>query len=249
MGKSGTPPTLIRVQVTFVGPMSAGDAELCRHFGVAATDSVRPDPDAFHLQRIGERLRLVAPGGKLELEIDPHHGRLAQRLRTARRSEPLPRAIGLRRRLPTVVDATAGLGRDAMVLATLGCRVTAIESIGALAMMLNEAIGTSTLADSMTVQHGDAVQLLAKASAAPPEVVYLDPMFTDHGKAQVKKEVQMLRQLAGAPQDVGALFTAARAAAAERVVVKRSPASAALATPDFTVAGGNVRFDVYLSKS
>ena len=44
------------------------------------------------------------------------------------RRELLARAVGFKGQPLDVIDMTAGLGRDAMVLALLGCRVTAIES-------------------------------------------------------------------------------------------------------------------------
>ena len=85
-------------------------------------------------------------------------------------------------------------------------------------------------------------------SGARPAVVYLDPMFAEAGKAQVKKEMQACRALAGAPADAPALLAAARAAAGERVVVKRHPQHRPLADDvSFEVRGDRVRFDVYLS--
>ena len=44
------------------------------------------------------------------------------------RGQSIAKAVGLKSGAnPTVVDATAGLGRDAFVLASLGCRVTMLE--------------------------------------------------------------------------------------------------------------------------
>ena len=79
-------------------------------------------------------------------------------------------------------------------------------------------------------------------------MVYLDPMFAERGRAQVKKEMQICRMLAGPVADPAALFGAAAAVATERVVVKRHPHHEPLAVePSFTVTGGRVRFDVYLT--
>lgn len=145
-----------------------------------------------------------------------------------------------------VVDATAGLGRDALVLATLGCPVVALERIPALAFLLQCA------ADDC----GDlALQVLCTEAlawlAAPPQaptVVYLDPMFEEHGKAQVKKEMQACRALSATADDPAQLLAAARAVATERVVVKRHPQLAPLADGvAHSVTGERVRFDVYLA--
>ena len=75
--------------------------------------------------------------GVLGLE-SPHHGAVtsdfvggAARHRRefgGGAGQPVARAIGLKgSQRPQVVDATAGLGRDAFVMASLGCRVTLVE--------------------------------------------------------------------------------------------------------------------------
>ena len=64
-----------------------------------------------------------------ELRIDFVEGSVAHRLRFGGgRGQPLAKAMGLTDgRTPTMVDATAGLGRDAFLLASLGAQVTLIE--------------------------------------------------------------------------------------------------------------------------
>jgi 16S rRNA (guanine1516-N2)-methyltransferase len=54
-----------------------------------------------------------------------------RRLHGGGNGQPLARAIGLKTYgLPLVViDATAGLGQDSFVLASLGCHVTMIERL------------------------------------------------------------------------------------------------------------------------
>ncbi|WP_192844273.1 class I SAM-dependent methyltransferase, partial [Rodentibacter caecimuris] len=44
------------------------------------------------------------------------------------RGEAVAKAVGIKgNELPTVIDATAGLGRDAFVLAAIGCQVRLVE--------------------------------------------------------------------------------------------------------------------------
>ena len=153
-----------------------------------------------------------------------------------------------RRRVGHIADATAGLGRDALVLAHLGCTVTAIERVPALCALLQLAQRESEA--RIEVVCADAVEWLRGRidRPNPPEVVYLDPMFAEVGKAQVKKEMQACRALAGAPQNTAALLAAARLAARDRVVVKRHPHHRPLADDvSFEVGGDRVRFDVYLT--
>lgn len=188
----------------------------------------------------------MAEGG-YEVRFDVAQGPMARRLRTARRTDPLPRAIGLNRR-PTVsvVDATAGLGRDAMVLAHLGCTVTALERVPAFCALLQLAV--HDLGAEIEVLMTDSTRWLSELGPDQcPDVVYLDPMFSDPGRAQVKKEMQACRLLADEALDEAALLAAARLVARDRVVVKRHPNNDPIAPGvSHSVASERVRFDVYL---
>ncbi|MEK6550622.1 MAG: class I SAM-dependent methyltransferase [Pseudomonadota bacterium] len=148
-------------------------------------------------------------------------------LRVTRR-EPLARALG--RTVRSVVDATAGLGGDALRLAGLGCTVIAVERSPWIAALLDDALarlraGAGTLADlagRITLIHADAREFLANHEDRP-DAVYLDPMFPPkrRKRAAVRKELLWLRELAGDDPDADALLSAALAAARERVIVKR----------------------------
>lgn len=240
-----------RPAVTLAPSSVATDSALAAAYGLA-TASAR-DPVAWQLLRDGRRLTLVGPAadGGLVVDLDLAQGPLSRRLRQARRDDPLARAVGLGKAAtpPRVLDATAGLGRDAMTLAHLGCPVLAIERVPALACLVAAAIAGTWLARTLTVRLGDALAALhGLADADRPDVVLLDPMFEEQGNAQVKKDMQACRALAGPPDDPAPLFAAARAAARERVVVKRDAKAAPLAPePSFAVVGERVRFDVYLA--
>ncbi len=234
----------------FVGPASPADAERCTRFGVPIVDAAATEQWSLRRADSG-LLELSAPAadGSLSVDLDLRSGQLARRLQTARRDQPLPRAIGLHRRThaPTVVDATAGLGRDALLLARLGCHVEACERIPVLAMLVDDAAERANVGERLIVHCIDASAELERRGAAAVDVVYLDPMFPDHGRAQVKKEMQVCRMLAGMPESATLLMHRAKIAARDRVVVKRHPQELPLAgAPSFTVAGERVRFDIYL---
>ncbi len=173
------------------------------------------------------------------------------------RDQPIARAVGLRRGRPTVVDATAGLGRDAFLLASLGCRVTALERSPILAALLRDgcrraaASGDSSLDEvlaRLTIVEVDARDALAGAGdGEAPEVVYLDPMYPPAKKgALVKKELRILRRLVGDDPDAATLLETARRVATRRVVVKRARYAPPLAPdPVASHVGSRVRYDVY----
>jgi len=235
-------------EVTLAPGGCGTDLQIAEQFGLKLATAL--DPKAWQLVRSAGNLTLRAPQdeGGYEVWVNVTEGPMARRVRTARRTDPLPRAVGMhRRRVERVVDATAGLGRDALVLAHLGCTVTALERVPALCALLHNAVEESEA--DVEVVRAEAAPWLRERAGTPeaPEVVYLDPMFSEAGKAQVKKEMQACRALAGTPHDAQELLAAARAAARDRVVVKRHPHHQPLADDvSFEVGGDRVRFDVYL---
>jgi len=75
-------------------------------------------------------LRLEAPGGQMKpLKVDFTAKALLWRLsKGGGLQQPVARAVGLKSGWrPTVLDATAGLGMDAFILASLGCTVEMVE--------------------------------------------------------------------------------------------------------------------------
>ena len=159
---------------------------------------------------------------------------------------------------PAVIDATAGLGRDAFVLASLGARVTLLERSPIIGALLEDALRraqTSEVADiaaRMTLYVGDAVTYLRTLTETErPDVIYLDPMYphTTKKSALQKKEMQLFRQLVGADDDANELLEVARRVALKRVAVKRPVGAPFLGEvrPQGGLESKNTRFDLYLS--
>jgi 16S rRNA (guanine1516-N2)-methyltransferase len=168
----------------------------------------------------------------------------------------IARAVGLQPGVrPSVLDATAGLGRDAFVLAQLGCALTLIERQPLIAALLEDglqrALGdpqVAAIVERMRLVSGDAIALMQAWTGDSPQVIYLDPMFPQREKsALVKKEMRLFRALAGDDDDAPELLAAALALAANRVVVKRPRKAPAVAgaTPGYTLEGKSSRFDIY----
>lgn len=178
-------------------------------------------------------------------------------------AELIVKAVRGRSRLPLrVLDATAGLGRDAFVLASRGFDVVALEREPVIAALLADGLARARTASGAAAEAAvrialhcaDAVDYLAALPAAErPDVVYLDPMFPPSQKsALVKKEMRLFQQLLHGAATVGTgaeatLLQAALDAARLRVVVKRPAKAAALAgrAPDYALPGKAIRFDVY----
>jgi 16S rRNA (guanine1516-N2)-methyltransferase len=186
-------------------------------------------------------------------------GPLGARLRRGvGRGDRLAKALGVARHPgQRVLDATAGLGRDAVVAAALGCEVTACERSPAVALLLRDGLARAAadpafapIVGRMDVRAGDAVEVMrGLAEGERPDAVLVDPMFPERPKAaRAKKEMDLLRRLLGPDADLDRLLEQALATARRRVVVKRplhTPA-AGPRRPDLVVPGRAARFDVYL---
>lgn len=252
---SATPPPLI---IVADGGDEAAARRLALHLGteVELEGSGRLDDlgrpvvafraDGISLARAGMALR-----GDLT--------RLLSRIAPGRlRTELVVRAARTRRqdgRVPTALDATAGLGEDSLLLAAAGFDVTLYERNPVVAALLRDSLRRAALvpglADAvarMTLVEGDSVAALCTLAATgpAPDVVLLDPMFPARGKsAQVRKKAQLLQLLEAPCDDEEALLGAAVAAGPLKVVVKRPPKGPVLAgmRPSYSLRGKAVRYD------
>lgn len=172
------------------------------------------------------------------------------------RGEAVAKAVGIKGSyLPDVVDATAGLGRDAFVLAALGCRVRMLERHPVVAALLEDGLQRGYqdaeigpwLRERLTLIHAVSAQALGDITP-PPDVVYLDPMYPHRQKsALVKKEMRVFQSLVGPDEDADALLEPARRLARKRIVVKRpdyAPPLAGVVTQAAVVTKSH-RFDIY----
>jgi 16S rRNA (guanine1516-N2)-methyltransferase len=172
----------------------------------------------------------------------------------------IAKAVGIQPGVrPTILDATAGLGRDAFVLAQLGCPVTLIERQALIGALL--ADGLSRAADDaevgpivrrMELRLGNAIELIRNWSEAPPQVIYLDPMFPHRDKSSlVKKEMRVFRPLVGDDDDAAELLQAALGLATHRVVVKRPRKAPNVEgqAPGYVLEGKSSRYDIYPLKT
>ncbi len=223
--------------------------------------------DGYWLELGPERLELVTSGkhGAVYAEFVEGAAR-HRREQGGGRGQPVAKAVGLKgaKDLPRVVDATAGLGGDSFVLATLGCHVTMLERSPVAAALLADALeraardpSTSDIAARMTLVHANAIDWLAQQAALPreqrPDVVFVDPMFpdTDKKSAAAKKGMQAFQHVIGDDLDSAELLAAAIAAATGRVVVKRPQRGVPIAgvKPSVVLDGKSTRFDLYIIKA
>ncbi len=213
-----------------------------------------PDPPGYccYLQKTGDK----APGPVM---VDFTSGQAAHRRQFGGgRKQPLARAVGMRPgHNPSILDITGGLGRDAFVLASLGCQVTLLERQPVIMELLDNGINrarhhadTAAIAARMSLIHADAHDYLQSITKQNPvDVIYLDPMYPPRDKsALVKKEMRYFHDIAGGDEDADQLLLRALSTGVRRIVVKRPAKASPLCDkePDTVVSSKNTRYDIYL---
>ena len=215
----------------------------------------------LQLGPLGLRLQQTGPGAPGPVFVDFVGGALAHRRAFGGGSgQMIARAVGIQPGIrPEILDATAGLGKDACVLAQLGCRVTLIERHPVVAALLVDGIRraladaeVAPIAARLHLLRGNAIRLMRDWQGEAPQVIYVDPMFPHRDKsALVKKEMSLLRPVVGDDDDAPELLQAALALATHRVVVKRPRKAPCVegAQPGYSLEGKSSRYDVYARKA
>lgn len=210
----------------------------------------------------GEALALGLPSWsrRTRVRVDFDSGRLGYRQQPASlQHELLAKALAADKAAGMwVLDATAGLGTDTLLLAALGFRVTAVERHPVLHYLLQAALRQArsmpdhaTYLDAIELHHAEAGDWLA-STQNDPDIFYLDPMFPARSKsAAVKKEMTLMQALVGEDDAAGPLLEQALDRVKYRVVVKRPPQAPPLAgrQPTSQLTGKAVRFDIYALRS
>ncbi len=223
-----------------------GDAEA--DFALQVSD------DSLQLQQLGDD----APG---PVRVDFIEGKAAhRRLFGGGSGQMIAKAVGIQPGVrPRVLDATAGLGKDAFVLASLGCEMSLIERQPIIAALLEDGLARGAedldvggIIGRMRLLTGNSIELIRRWEGEPPQVIYLDPMFPHREKtALVKKEMRLFRPLVGDDMDAPALLEAALALATHRVVVKRPRKAPCIegVKPGYALDGKSSRYDIYPKKA
>lgn len=128
-------------------------------------------------------LRVNKPHAPNPIYVDFLTGTLAHRQRFGGGSNQLlAKAVGLKvKKHPHIIDATAGLGGDGFILATLGGKVTYIERSPIIAALLRDGMERAQKADwfqklTLKLIQADAKEYLSNLKKLP-DVIYLDPMY------------------------------------------------------------------------
>ncbi|QEY70395.1 class I SAM-dependent methyltransferase [Pseudomonas denitrificans (nom. rej.)] len=225
-------------------PLGEGDADFALQLG----------DDGLQLLQLG-------PDSPGPVRVDFLEGSAAHRRQFGGGAgQMIAKAVGIQQGVrPHVLDATAGLGKDAFVLATLGCEMDLTERQPIIAALLEDGLARAAgdfevgaIVARMRLLQGNSIERMTAWEGEAPQVIYLDPMFPHREKsALVKKEMRLFRPLVGDDLDAPALLEAALKLASHRVVVKR-PRKAPIiegGKPSYSLEGKSSRYDIYPLKS
>ena len=208
------------------------------------------------MQLIQQDQQLTLTNGNLSIAVDFASAQSQYRRKQGEKELLIKAVTSKGHQHPTLIDATAGLGRDAFVLASHGCQTTMLERCDELVALLQDGLTRARahaellpIIARMSLIHTDSITYLTSLTPENhPEVIYIDPMFPSRKKsALVKKDMQLLQQLITQEDDGSALLEIALTRASKRVVVKRPRKASSLGglKPSFALPGSACRFDVY----
>ena len=173
------------------------------------------------------------------------------------RGQNLAKAVGFKfNKNRTIIDATAGLGYDAFILASLGANVTLIERSEKIYDLLKAAISEaklyggeiSKIVNRMELLFGDSKDILPNIA---PEVVLIDTMYKERKKsALVKSDMRLVREVVGSDSDHVELINVALNNASKRVVIKQPRYAETLDNIkgcSHQILGKTIRYDVYVT--
>jgi 16S rRNA (guanine1516-N2)-methyltransferase len=152
----------------------------------------------------------------------------------------------------TVMDCTAGLGEDSILLAAAGFTVKLYERDPMIAALLKDSLERAMevpelkpIVERMEFHEEDSLKALSQLTEVP-DVIYLDPMFPSRQKSGlVKKKFQLLHQLETPCEEGEEFLQAAINCKPRKIVIKRPLKGEYLGNrkPDYSLNGKTIRYD------
>jgi len=178
------------------------------------------------------------------------------RRRAAQKNQALLKACNNKKNeIHSIVDLTAGWGKDSFMLASYGQSITLLEQNPLIYNCLNYLISIAQHDNSdevyhrLTVANQNSLVYISSKDDKFADCLYMDPMFPAHkSSARPGKDLQIL-QLLTDNLNVEELFELSLEKAKYRVVVKRPIHAKSLCDkkPDIVYKEKTIRFDVYLT--
>jgi 16S rRNA (guanine1516-N2)-methyltransferase len=162
--------------------------------------------------------------------------------------ELLARAIGVKGAFrPRVLDLTAGLLGDTLLLLAFGCEVWAVERHPVIRFLISSALQNARHPRLKALHFQAEESWSVLDQNLPLDVIYFDPMYEEvNHKTSPRKEMRIFRSIVGQDQDAGVVLQKALSKKVRRLVVKRPRKSPSLGPrPSVEYIGKSTRYDAY----
>ena len=173
------------------------------------------------------------------------------------RGQNLAKAVGMKfNKNRNIIDASAGLGYDSFILASLGAKVTLIERSQKMHKLLQNGINEGIsfggeiekIINRMELLFGDSKDILPKLT---PEVIMIDTMYKERKKtALVKNNMRLVREIVGPDTDYIELLEVALNCAKNRVVLKQPRYAEPIKDIkkcSHQIIGKTIRYDIFMT--
>ena len=228
--------------------------ELENELNLVANKTINLDHDSLVLQEDNLYFNFKKERALTPLKIDITKGALGWRLARAQHETHLKKAIGKTDRPLRILDATAGLLGDSMIMLALGHSVTAYEQSKILYMLLNNELNQLSETDSnlLNFQLINSNVCETKFSEESFDVIYFDPMYPEDKASSARrsdlKKINSILEIEGLASEPESTFTYLRNIPSTKLIVKRPlKADAFKGSINYQVLGKSVRFDIYLN--
>ena len=190
---------------------------------------------------------------KIFLKLDFLKGTINYRLQRAHHEKHLKKAIGKNKEPQLILDGTAGLLSDTLILLSLGHKVIACEQSKYIYLLISDAVRRAEdqlgfLENLILVNQNSIDAYLENENI---DIVYLDPLFPQD-KKQLKrsKSIYALRNILNFEKIVAnddKLFMKFNELKPKKIILKRPLKSEIIYnTPNYQVKGKSTRFDIYI---
>ncbi len=192
----------------------------------------------------------IRPG----LNINFEKGSFGWRLARTEHEALLKKVIGKNNKSLKVLDATAGLLKDSIIMASLGHQVTACEVSKTLYAMTDYALKLLSKKDHTWLHNLHCLNqdvIDHKVSFDQYDLVYFDPMYPDSKKTTARsKELSMIREIIrmeDCDKSPTQIFDYLRLSNPTKLVVKRPIRVEAFpGNINHQITGKSIRYDVYI---
>ena len=228
--------------------------ELETKLNLISSNKINLDHDSLVLQEDNLYFNFKKERALTPLKIDIQKGALGWRLARPQHETHLKKAIGKTDRPLRILDATAGLLGDSMIMLALGHSVTAYEQSKILYTMLNNQLNQLSETDSNLLNFKLINSNVCETNFSEKsfDVIYFDPMYPEDKASSARrsdlKKINSILEIEGLVSDPELTFSYLRNISSTKLIVKRPlKADAFKGSINYQIKGKSVRFDIYLN--